>query len=660
MLAESPSSPPKSPTPSSAPKSPLLAEGGLDTYSHQSKSPTSATSKLIKAATDNDLTEVGSLISLGAQINARVRGTTALHESAKAGHIEIVQELITRRAEVNAINRSGCTALHFATLCKDKTKAVEILKFLVDSGSQVNCTSERMDTPLHYAAYCQTVTGSEEVVEILLCKRAMVNARNRNAESPLINAALNNNASAAKILLQHNADMGQRTSMEKTALDIAMERGCEEVIQLLEKMKDPLVQLSDTTALMRTALSQMQTVDMLSGQLRQQTLLTEAYEFVAAAAVAELEVSARARLASQALSVMVPADIVSRDPSCLAPAQVPLSPAQLIQALVSLLLISRTPSGGALLHKAGVFEAMPNVEEQVRRLNIGHKELRELKSSLSKAQVELLEMSAERSCSSTPSSIYDQCTHCIAPSTPSTTTTTRRRSASPDKTSQKSEFFSEGTIQLSETPSSSCDPAEVGHWTRRHTGSHTGSKNRCFLPMVSGSSPRKGSPALRRGSSAECRSLTSNRSSLPGSLPLIADEWRGNVDEEQQTVFNEQDAGTASDCSVEPQADISSSPGTTRSELGSSRGGSCANNRSSWVRRLSDNVEGGSSQLLAKAGGILPSSSPTEMKKAGFDTIPREDAEAEARENRSGAELIRKYREQAAKRGRESRMCLVS
>mmetsp|Transcript_79575 Transcript_79575/g.170617 ORF Transcript_79575/g.170617 Transcript_79575/m.170617 type:complete len:666 (-) Transcript_79575:85-2082(-) len=370
--------------------------------------------KLLRAAQKGDVQEVIRLLeATGAGVNSlRARGSTALHEAAKEAHLGVVMEIVRRGAQVNITNRSGCTALHYAVLCKEKVKALEVVRFLLDSAASVTATSERMDTPLHFAAYCPALPGCEEVVSMLLNARAGVNARNRNSETALINASLNDNIANMKVLIDNGAEIGTKNAMDKTAHDIATERGCTEAVSLLNKAKDPMSQLSDITQQMRTALYQMQTVDMLSNELKRQSMLNEAYESVAMAAVAALEGEAKANFAENVLRKVI-ADNDSRQETAgdgmLAPTLNPVSQQHTLQDLISLLLISRTRGGSTLLHELGSLEALPYVEQQASQCQIGHKQLRELRLALSNCQDDENaigdETRSNRSLSSTPSSI---------------------------------------------------------------------------------------------------------------------------------------------------------------------------------------------------------------------------------------------------------------
>jgi len=373
--------------------------------------------QLLKAAGSGDIEQVLSILdscSLGVN-QLRARGSTSLHEATKGGHIVVVRELLARAAEVNAVNRSGCTALHFATLCKDPPQAKEIVELLVERSATVNATNERMDTPLHFAAYSQSALGSEDIIQCLVTKKARVNVRNRYQESPLISAALHDHAKAVKVLIENGADLNHQNSLCKTAADIAQERGCNEVLQVIEEMKDPLTQMKDIAQQMRTVLFQVQTVDALSGDLRQQTGLADALECGATSAFAELDTEAKLRITYRTLEDLKRSEGL-KPRATLTHAKRP-SPCQqqLTTVLVSLLLISKTLDGGQILHEAGLPEVLPLLEQLVAAADSGHKELRELRIALTRGQAEfrrhdgecssMATTTAERSESSTPSSL---------------------------------------------------------------------------------------------------------------------------------------------------------------------------------------------------------------------------------------------------------------
>ena len=95
----------------------------------------------------NNYTEVRKGISLGADVEARLRGSTPLYDAARKGNIEIVGLLIERGADVNAVCH-GETALLKVVALGD----VRMAKELIQKGAKVNVADEHLgNTPLHYA-----------------------------------------------------------------------------------------------------------------------------------------------------------------------------------------------------------------------------------------------------------------------------------------------------------------------------------------------------------------------------------------------------------------------------------------------------------------------------------------------------------------------------
>lgn len=329
---------------------------------------------LIKAVSNGDLNEVVRILqnSDPALPNLRQRGTRALHEACKHGHLPIVVELLSSRAEVNAPNRSGCSPLHLAMLCKEKLAAGEIMRCLVSTSAHVNAVNGRMDTPLHYATYCKPSSGSKDVLISLLAQRAMVNTRNKSADTPLINAALHDDSEAVKMLLKAKADICHRNCKDRSAQDIAREAGCTQALHVLREIHDLLDRV--TAAGAEGAVSANAAVNV---ELGRQALLAECYENVAVSAVADMDAASRTRLAEQAISMLHQA--LANKPE---PPQDASPSQQFLQALLRLRLVSRSSSGAAFLNAAGVPEMMDSIEMQVKDHHIGRKELDDLKASL--------------------------------------------------------------------------------------------------------------------------------------------------------------------------------------------------------------------------------------------------------------------------------------
>ena len=85
----------------------------------------------------------------GVKVNVAARdGITPLHAAVKAGHWEVVQELIAAGADVNAADVNGMTPLHIAV---QDGQHESVATLLAAPGVNVNAQSNNGDTPLHTA-----------------------------------------------------------------------------------------------------------------------------------------------------------------------------------------------------------------------------------------------------------------------------------------------------------------------------------------------------------------------------------------------------------------------------------------------------------------------------------------------------------------------------
>jgi len=334
-------------------------------------------SRLLRAATAGKIEEVLEILNAtkaGIKFFS-ARGTSPLHEAAKGGHVELVEELILRSAEVRDVNKSGCTPLHMAALAKDKLRGISIIELLLRARASVGHTNLRMDTPLHFAAFCEAVPGSIELMLLILSQRAEVNCKNRNGESPLFNAVIHNNSEAVNILLQHGADPSTRDKLENTALDIAKQRGCEEVKALLEKSQDPMHQLSEAVTVMRATVGRLQSMERLSADLQHQSELAEAYEHSAMAAFAELDQAGLRRVATGAVAVV-------HELGQARPGETDPRVQQLLRVLTTFRMLSLLPNGIEVLREVGVPQILLILESRLGSLRVGLRELHELRFRL--------------------------------------------------------------------------------------------------------------------------------------------------------------------------------------------------------------------------------------------------------------------------------------
>ncbi|WP_241653864.1 ankyrin repeat domain-containing protein [Wolbachia endosymbiont of Nilaparvata lugens] len=92
----------------------------------------------------------------------------SLHEAAITGHLNVVEKLIEKGADINARNNNDDTPLHEAA----RNNNSEVAEFFMSKHADVNTKNKDDWTPLHFAAAC----GNLNVVELILDKRDDVDA----------------------------------------------------------------------------------------------------------------------------------------------------------------------------------------------------------------------------------------------------------------------------------------------------------------------------------------------------------------------------------------------------------------------------------------------------------------------------------------------------
>jgi hypothetical protein len=143
-----------------------------------------------------------------AQMDAGMNtGLTPLHLTAFMGHVELVNYLLEKGADVNAVQLSaglntGKTPLYHAIV----QGHVAVAKILVQRGAQVNITQMDADTetgltPLHIAA----IIGHVELVDYLLDNGANVNANEFLDQTPLQVAFDSHHNQVVQRLIQRGA-----------------------------------------------------------------------------------------------------------------------------------------------------------------------------------------------------------------------------------------------------------------------------------------------------------------------------------------------------------------------------------------------------------------------------------------------------------------------
>jgi ankyrin repeat protein len=163
-------------------------------------------SDVADAAMRGDRAAVQKLVAQKADVNApQPDGATALHWAVYKGDKELADLLIRSGANVKAANREGSTPLWLASVNGDAPMIAALLK----AGADPNEKLPLGRTPIMIAAR----TGNVKALEVLVEAGADVNAKETlRGTTPLMWAADESHAPAVQFLVQHGADINAKSS----------------------------------------------------------------------------------------------------------------------------------------------------------------------------------------------------------------------------------------------------------------------------------------------------------------------------------------------------------------------------------------------------------------------------------------------------------------
>lgn len=137
-----------------------------------------------------------------------------LIDAVKAGDSQAVRGFLKQRANVNAVEPDGMTALHWAVRGND----AETVQLLLRSGANAKTANRYGITPLSLAA----TNGNAAMIETLIKAGADPNAALPEGETVLMTAARSGNPDTVKALIAHGANVNVREQwQDQTALMFA-------------------------------------------------------------------------------------------------------------------------------------------------------------------------------------------------------------------------------------------------------------------------------------------------------------------------------------------------------------------------------------------------------------------------------------------------------
>jgi len=177
---------------------------------------------LVDAVKGGDRAVVQKLLRQKANVNAaEADGTTALHWAVRADDQELIRLLLGAGAAPRIANRYGVTPLQLAAVNGNVMTA----RALLDAGADPNAVLPEGETILMTAAR----TGQPDLLKLLLDRGADLNAREKwYGETALIWAAAENHPEAVRLLL----DRGAPVNLASAPLTFARRRSGQSVLPL--------------------------------------------------------------------------------------------------------------------------------------------------------------------------------------------------------------------------------------------------------------------------------------------------------------------------------------------------------------------------------------------------------------------------------------------
>jgi ankyrin repeat protein len=153
-------------------------------------------------------------------------GPSEVADAAMHGDKTAVQKLVGQKADVNAAQADGATALHWAVFRSDK----EMVDLLIRAGANAKAASREGSTPLWLAS----VNGDPLIIEALIKGGADPNEKLPLGRTPLMLASRTGNITAMKVLLDHGADVNAKETLRGTTpIMWAADEGHASAIQFL-------------------------------------------------------------------------------------------------------------------------------------------------------------------------------------------------------------------------------------------------------------------------------------------------------------------------------------------------------------------------------------------------------------------------------------------
>jgi ankyrin repeat protein len=192
--------------------------------------------RLIEAVKNQDHETVRALLKQKADVNAREGdGATALHWAVVRDDAETIEGLLRAGANVNAANDYGVTPVSLACINRNAT----VVRKLLAAGADPNAATSMGETALMTC----TRTGSADAVAALLDHGATnVNATEKShGQTALMWAAAQENPDVVRVLLAHGADVRARSASHLLPVNLGEGDAFRDTVLLPQRGFTPLL-----------------------------------------------------------------------------------------------------------------------------------------------------------------------------------------------------------------------------------------------------------------------------------------------------------------------------------------------------------------------------------------------------------------------------------
>lgn len=208
-----------------------------ETEYKKAEAETDSAKPLFDAVKKNDISSVKKIISSGISLDIQEKdtGRTALHYAAEKGFKEIAELFLENRVNPGIRMAAGLNlpihlAAHYGHL--------NMIQLLVSKGADIHSVNGRTETPLFLAAQ----NGHTEAVRFLHSKGADLNQKNISQETPIIIAAYNDHEETVKYIAKNGGDVNAKDYSGQTALHWAAVSGKTDLVKfLLKNGADPKI-----------------------------------------------------------------------------------------------------------------------------------------------------------------------------------------------------------------------------------------------------------------------------------------------------------------------------------------------------------------------------------------------------------------------------------